>query len=419
MSEQYRNRSVGSGKYRTPTAQPNKGKAVVRGLLVLLILALLAGGAAGVFLLQDEKPFAAYGDKGSANVMALQQWLTRLGCYDGGITGDFDAATYDAYWDYCTTHGLSASRDSDGGLVVSLAEFEAMTACTAVPTASPSPTHTGYITPTPTAEPTATPSPTPTADANSTHAAASDFTITTYDNGTCEITGYTGSESHLIIPAEIDGRRVASIGKNVFRQSDTLVTVKIPDSVTSIGFAAFTGCVNLTSVDLPNGIATIDAYAFAYCHSLTTISIPTSVTSIGNGAFSGCWSLPAIPLAEGSQHYQIIANALVSNDGMLLSYPAGADTSAYRIPTGITSLGNSAFADCNNLTSIFIPDSVTTIGMLAFESCDSLTSVTIPSSVTSIEYNAFSKCPNLTLHVTAGSCAEQYAIDNGIPYTTY
>ena len=66
------------------------------------------------------------------------------------------------------------------------------------------------------------------------------------------------------------------------------------------------------------------------------------------------------------------------------------------IPDSVTSIGSSAFYDCDSLTSITIPDSVTSIGDDAFYDCDSLTSITIPDSVTSIGENAFSYCSSLT-----------------------
>ena len=62
----------------------------------------------------------------------------------------------------------------------------------------------------------------------------------------------------------------------------------------------------------------------------------------------------------------------------------------------VTSIGNNAFNDCTNLTSVTIPNSVTTIGNGAFNSCINLTSVSIPNSVTSIGNYAFAGCSKLT-----------------------
>ncbi len=73
----------------------------------------------------------------------------------------------------------------------------------------------------------------------------------------------------------------------------------------------------------------------------------------------------------------------------LITYPAGKTDSEYAIPNSVTSIGNYAFENCTNLTSVTIPDSVTSIGRYAFYDCTSLTSVTIPNSVTSIGDGAF------------------------------
>ena len=65
----------------------------------------------------------------------------------------------------------------------------------------------------------------------------------------------------------------------------------IPDTVTSIGIYAFSGCKSLQSINIPNSVTNIGECAFFNCNSLTNINIPKSVTSVGEDAFSGCNSL--------------------------------------------------------------------------------------------------------------------------------
>lgn len=64
-----------------------------------------------------------------------------------------------------------------------------------------------------------------------------------------------------------------------------LTTLRIPDSVTEIGLAAFTACKSLASVVIPDSVTKISAYAFQDCDSLASVVIPDSVTEIGNFAF--------------------------------------------------------------------------------------------------------------------------------------
>ena len=92
------------------------------------------------------------------------------------------------------------------------------------------------------------------------------------------------------------------------------------------------------------------------------------------------------------------------------------DLTSITIPEGVTSIGGWAFEDCSGLTSINIPNSVTSIGGRAFEGCSGLTSISIPEGVTSIGWFAFSLCDNLTIYGTAGSYVETYAKEESIPF---
>ena len=164
----------------------------------------------------------------------------------------------------------------------------------------------------------------------------------------------------------------------------------IPDSVTTIGYEAFSNCNSLTSVTIPDSVTTIEVLAFAYCTNLISITIPDSVTTIGVAAFYYCTNL-----VEFNGKFASEDGRCLIIDGTLNSFaPAG--LTAYTIPDSVTTIGEEVFRDCDSLTSVTIPDSVTTIGNWAFEYCDSLTSVTIGNSVTTIGVWAFRDCNSLT-----------------------
>ena len=158
----------------------------------------------------------------------------------------------------------------------------------------------------------------------------------------------------------------------------------IPDRVMSIGRDAFAYCTGLTSVTIGNGVTNIGSQSFYGCTGLTSITIPDSVTSIGARAFSYCTGLTSVTI--GNNVTSIVAQ----------TFETCTSLTSVTIGNGVTSIGESAFSGCTRLTSITIPDSVTSIGNWAFYNCSSLTSITIPDSVTSIGDSAFYKCTGLT-----------------------
>ena len=165
---------------------------------------------------------------------------------------------------------------------------------------------------------------------------------------------------------------------------------------------------------IKKGTKVICNEAFYWCDSLTSINIPDSVTSIGDSAFYGCESLTSINIPDSvikmegnpfvgwhgalhneSKSFVYENDALFNADKTTIITYVGVNET-YNIPNSVTSIGNSAFCGCNFLTSINIPDSVTSVGDWAFNRCESLTSINIPDSVTSIGNGAFCGCKSLT-----------------------
>ncbi len=187
---------------------------------------------------------------------------------------------------------------------------------------------------------------------------------------------------------------VASIGDYVFRGCTKLTSVIIPNSVTNIGNGLFYGCNSLTSIKVDNENSKYDSRnscnAIIETENNTLIAgckktvIPNSVTSIGELAFANCNNLVEV----------IIPNS-VNSIGNSAFFACG-KLSSVIIPNSVTSIGNSAFSGCNSLAEVIIPKSVTSIGNCAFKNCQEMTSVSIPSSVTTIGDEAFSYCLALT-----------------------
>ena len=158
----------------------------------------------------------------------------------------------------------------------------------------------------------------------------------------------------------------------------------IPDSVTSIRYSAFSGCVNLVSITIPDSVTSIGDSAFQGCINLTSITIPDSVTNIGGWTFTGCASLTNITISD---------NITILETGTFRSCESLTNIT---IPDSVTTIEKWVFDNCTSLTTVTIPDSVTSIGSVAFNACSSLKSVKIPKRVTSISYGMFRGCTGLT-----------------------
>ena len=206
---------------------------------------------------------------------------------------------------------------------------------------------------------------------------------------------------------------VSSIGSNAFYGCTALTSVSVPSSITDIGSSAFSGCTGLTNVSIPPGVTSIGGFAFYRCTGLTSMSIPSSVTSIGSGAFSGCTGIVSFSVAAANPNYSssdgVLFNKLQTS---LIQCPAG-KSGAYTIPSGVISIGDSAFYGCSGLTSVPIPSGVTTIGSNAFYGCTGITSVSIPSSVTSIGYSAFSGCTGI-VSFSVDAANPSYSSSDGV-----
>lgn len=231
---------------------------------------------------------------------------------------------------------------------------------------------------------------------------------------TAKITGYTGTDTVLEIPSEINGYTITGIGSYAFSDCTDVTSVIIPDSVTAIDANAFNGCSRLskvvipasvtkmanrvfydcsqlqsagysgsgadiefgweevpvsafqganclTEILLPENTSQISTDAFADCSALTTISISEQTTVIGTRAFAGCSSLEEIELVS------------------------------------VTEINSGAFANCFALTNVFAAE-LETIGNNAFESCRNLENIILTNTLSSVGVSAFQNCRNLTGH---------------------
>lgn len=173
-----------------------------------------------------------------------------------------------------------------------------------------------------------------------------------------EVSGYTGEETKIEIPEEIEGKTVRRIYQKSFLGSSVTEAV-IPDTLVYIGSSAFQNCKELKKIDLGQSVRHIGEMAFYEASALEEITIPDSVTDLGIFTFGNCVSLKKAELGKG-----------------LSKITAG-----------------------------------------TFSGCSALETVVIPSSVEVIADNAFENVnKKLVIYGEAGSKAEELAKEQGFSF---
>ena len=210
----------------------------------------------------------------------------------------------------------------------------------------------------------------------------------------------TGSYN-ITIPTELDGYTVTGLGESSFSTEHfdsplydihhtKIQSVTIPESVTSIGRAAFLNCTGLTSLTIKGVATSIGAAAFSTCTSLTSLSLVGSFQTIGEHAFASCNSLTSLSLTCDVQKigdYAFVAcNSLTS----------------LSLTGDIQKIGDHAFSSCSSLKTVTLPKSLTSIGSLAFDACTSLDSIEIPGTVTEIGNFAFNNSGLISVKIDEG-----------------
>ena len=224
---------------------------------------------------------------------------------------------------------------------------------------------------------------------------AGDFEYELVD-GLATVTGYTGTESALTVPASLNGSPVTAIGELAFAGCYGLVSVTLPEGITDIGDSAFFNCDSLTSVSLPDSLVRLSADAFQGCTALEAITLPRNVAALTGNPFSGCASLTAITVAAGNTALEIRDGLLYNRAGSVLAcWPQGLAAGVCAVPDGTAAVGAGAFFLCEDVTAVILPDSVTEIGPDAFRFCMGMTSVRLPAGITALGSSAFEGCESL------------------------
>lgn len=164
-------------------------------------------------------------------------------------------------------------------------------------------------------------------------------------------------------------KKVAYIGSYAFYGNDALAEVTFNADDLTMDGNAFNGCINISILNWGSGIIRLGQAAFSNCSSLTVLSIPNNVISLGDSyTFNACTGITSVTFEEG---------------------------------TSITVIPPCCFYQCTSLTDVVISSGVTTLGNAAFYNCNKMKHITLPNTLTSINCtvgstnNTFAACTGL------------------------
>lgn len=194
--------------------------------------------------------------------------------------------------------------------------------------------------------------------------------------------------TEVVFPDEI-----AEINSGAFSNCKLLSgELVLPESIRAIYDDTFAGCESLTAIKLPDGLERIDGFVFYECNNLTELDLPSGITSIAHEAFNGWNGTRYAKISSGTAVAMSVEDItfrdrncpavdlihILSEAGEVTGLQAvGADNaaSAVSIPEGVTSVAESAFSDCAELTSVTLPLSLSRVESYAFDNCVKLATV--------------------------------------------
>ena len=244
-----------------------------------------------------------------------------------------------------------------------------------------------------------------------------DYQYSVLGDGTVEIEKYLGSDSSIIIPQNIEGKKVTCIGSSAFADHEEIIDVIVPDSVKSIdgyafsdcsnlekivlpdkmdslGLGAFCACSSLKEIVVPDGIKTIENDTFYGCSELKSVVIPVSVANIKSVVFVGCEQLSDIQIDKNNKTFYVEGNCIIDTSKTVVW---GCKLS--KIPADVKNIGEYAFCE-SAIESVVIPEGVISIEPDAFAMCKKLKTVSLPGSIKQLKRSAFQGCTameNITL----------------------
>ena len=141
--------------------------------------------------------------------------------------------------------------------------------------------------------------------------------------------------------------------------------------------------------------------AFYNCSKLKSVKIPDSIESMGQQTFLCCSNLSDVTF-KGQSHFKYIGYEVFGRCTSLESIV---------IPSSVIGFGNGTFSSCTALKNVVFTGNFQIITQGAFNNCESLESITLPASVTQIRKDAFKDCTKLNRINYKGTKEQWNAID--------
>ncbi len=198
---------------------------------------------------------------------------------------------------------------------------------------------------------------------------------------------------------------VTSIGSLAFSGCTSLSSISLSNQLDYLGTSVFRGCYNLRSIILPESLKEINYSTFYNCN-LQSLTILGSVSSIGNEVFYGC-ELREVIISDLSAWCNVSIGGYNSNPFRYATKVVfnGKEVGKLVVPDDVVTINDGVFQYCTTLTSIYLNDNVKSIGASTFNGCSNVTDIYVYSiEAPTIQSTTFNNAltQTATLHVPKG-----------------
>lgn len=237
-------------------------------------------------------------------------------------------------------------------------------------------------------------------------AADGDYQYTIYD-GKATITGTSLSlAGDVVIPSKLGGATVVAIEYAAF-QNRNMTSVKVPDTVKTLGDEVFAGCYSLKSVSLPKSLEKIGTWTFGWCNKLQSVTFGDKLTEIPDNTFNNCTNLVSVTFGKNIK--KIGKNAFFMLPKLRKVYikdlTAWCNMEVADYASHPMYYADELYLDGKLVTSVTVPSGVQTLKAMTFSS-SKITSVKVPNTVTAIQAGALygaTGLKSLTIPFVGGS----------------